>query len=121
MVAMVGSLALITVACGSDDSSSSTDTTAAAVETTAAARRDHRGGDADTTVPATDAAPSFEGDLVGTFAIDAGTCDGTAVSGSYFQMVQPGGTPEPGRSSPTPTRRAPTRTTRCWPPAPTAA
>ena len=87
-VALLGSLALLTVACSDDESTS--DTTTAAVETTAAAAETTAAA-ADTTVPATDAAPSFEGDLVGTFSIDAGTCDGTAVSGSYFQMVQPGG------------------------------
>lgn len=95
--ATIVALSLIAVSCGDDDSGSADtaaaettvvapETTAGAVETTAAA---------DTTVADTMAA-AFEGDLVGTFGIDAGACDGTAVSGSYFQMVQPGGNPTDG-------------------------
>jgi hypothetical protein len=34
--------------------------------------------------------------LTGVLAIDAGTCEGTAPSGSWFRMVQPGGTPDAG-------------------------
>lgn len=34
--------------------------------------------------------------LVGLFRIDAGACDGAEVSGSYFRMVQSGGTLEDG-------------------------
>lgn len=86
LVALASTVTLLTVACGSDDSSASTsapaaETTAAPTETTAA----------ETTVPETTAAPSFEGDLVGTFSVESGACDGTTVSGSYFKMVQPTG------------------------------
>jgi hypothetical protein len=34
--------------------------------------------------------------LVGTFRLDAGHCDAKGVTGSYFRMIQPGGTVEKG-------------------------
>lgn len=71
LVAVLLVLALVGAACGSDGDDSSSDTTA---------------GDATET---TEAAAS--GELVGTFGIDPGT-DGTEVTGSYFRMVQSGGT-----------------------------
>ena len=39
---------------------------------------------------------SFEGELVGTFSIDSAVRSADVWSGSYFQMVQPGGTVEAG-------------------------
>lgn len=64
-------VALFAAACSSDGDDSSSSTTA--------------GGSSDTT------AAAASGDLVGTFGIDAGT-DGAEVTGSYFRMVQSGGT-----------------------------
>lgn len=95
LLAGVGALALFAAACSDDDKSTATTPTEAAVTTTA--------GDTSTsaatteTVPATEPAPSFEGVLVGLFSIDPAVCtDGPVTAGSYFQMVQPGGTPESG-------------------------
>lgn len=82
--AFAGGLALIAglTACGSDGSSSS-DVTVAVDETST-------GTDASSETPG-------EGPLVGTFAIDAAVCsDATAVTGSYFRMVQGGGTAADG-------------------------
>lgn len=70
LMALLLVVALVAASCGSDGDDSSSDTTADdTTETTAAA----------------------SGDLVGTFGIDAGT-DGAEVTGSYFRMVQSGGT-----------------------------
>ncbi|MGH2685145.1 MAG: hypothetical protein ACRDJP_06750 [Actinomycetota bacterium] len=44
------------------------------------------GGDGDA------AAPAGEGNLVGLFRVEPGKCDTEAATGSYFRMVQPGGT-----------------------------
>lgn len=63
-------VAVVAAACGSDGDDASSTTAA--------------GGGTDTTAAAS-------GDLVGTFGIDAGA-DGTDVTGSYFRMVQSGGT-----------------------------
>ena len=73
LLALLVIIALVAASCGSDSDSddSSSDTTAGdTTETTAAAA---------------------SGDLVGTFGIDPGT-DGDEVTGSYFRMVQSGGT-----------------------------
>lgn len=73
LLALLVIIALVAASCGSDSESddSSSDTTAGdTTETTAAAA---------------------SGDLVGTFGIDPGT-DGDEVTGSYFRMVQSGGT-----------------------------
>ena len=72
LVAALAAVALMAAACG-DDSSSTADEPAAADDVSA-----------------------FEGELVGTFTIDAATCSTDGVSGSYFRMVQPGGTLEAG-------------------------
>jgi len=74
LLALLVIIALVAASCGSDSDSddSSSDTTAGdTTETTAAAA---------------------SGDLVGTFGIDPGASDGTEVTGSYFRMVQSGGT-----------------------------
>ena len=64
---------------------------------------DDGGGDdaaddtATTDTGADDSASGFEGDLVGTFEITAGECaDAGVTAGSFFRMVQPGGTVEDG-------------------------
>ncbi len=77
---------LLLGACGGDDDASAPETTAAS-ETTAAP---------DTTAPAaeesTTVAPA-EGPLVGTFVVEAADCaNGAPATGSYFRMVQGGGT-----------------------------
>ncbi|MBL8779211.1 MAG: hypothetical protein JNK12_25025 [Acidimicrobiales bacterium] len=70
LMALLLVFALVAASCSSDGDDSSSDTTAGdTTETTAAA----------------------SGDLVGTFGIDPGT-DGAEVTGSYFRMVQSGGT-----------------------------
>lgn len=83
--ALAGSIALIAglSACGSDSSDSSSDASVAVDDSSAA-----------TDAPSTDAPGEVtEGPLVGTFAIDAAVCsDAAAVTGSYFRMVQGGGT-----------------------------
>ena len=50
-----------------------------------------------TEAPTTEPAATFDGDLVGTFSIDDAVCtDAANVTGSYFRMLQPGGTLEAG-------------------------
>ncbi len=71
--ALIASTALLAAACSSDGN-----------------------GDGAEPEPETDGeeeATGFEGDLVGTFGITTGECaDGGVTAGSYFKMVQPGGT-----------------------------
>ncbi|MDO8390619.1 MAG: hypothetical protein Q7V57_09040 [Actinomycetota bacterium] len=89
LIGLAAVLALFGAACGDDDKDSSGTT---AVETTVP-------GDETTvpeTTPETTPANPYEGELVGTFAVDAGDCTGAAPAGSYFQMVMPGGTAEAG-------------------------
>ncbi len=51
----------------------------------------------ETTTTEADAAAGFEGELVGTFEITAADCaDGAPTAGSYFRMVQSGGTAADG-------------------------
>ncbi len=72
LVALLAALVLVAAACGNDDDSSGDDTS----EST-----DQGAG----------------GDLVGTFEITAGECaDAGVTAGSYFRMVQSGGTQEDG-------------------------
>ena len=76
-------LALVAAACGDDDSDGAATDSSDQVD-------DNGSGSPDE--PA-----AIEGDLVGVFEIDAGDCaDGTVTSGSYFRMVNPGGTLEDG-------------------------
>ncbi len=81
--ALAGSIALIAglSACGGDDTTS--DTSVAAGDTSTA-----------TDAPSSETPEAVtEGQLVGTFAIDAAVCsDPASVTGSYFRMVQGGGT-----------------------------
>jgi len=97
LVATFGAFALITAACGSDDDTADTTPPATAAPTTVAAA-DTTMAATDTTVPVpvTEPMAMYEGDLVGLFSVNTGTCADGAVVGSYFQMVQPGGTPEAG-------------------------
>lgn len=73
LVALVGVAVLLLASCSSDSDDSSSSTTASA-------------GDSTTTTAAA------TGDLVGTFQVDPGAFAGGAASGSYFRMVQSGGT-----------------------------
>jgi len=88
LIGLTAALALFGAACSDDDK----DTTSTSAETTVPS--------GETTVPettpVTDPANPYEGELVGTFALDAGDCTGAAPAGSFFQMVQPGGTAEAG-------------------------
>lgn len=85
LAAVLVSVAFVGAACSDDDKDSTA--TTAAVETTSPAT---------TAAPETTAAANpYEGDLVGVFALTAGDCT-SGVTGSYFQMIQPGGTPEAG-------------------------
>ena len=78
-LAVLAALTLLAVGCGDDsdsDDDSASDTSATDTST---------------------AATGFEGDLVGTFEITAGECaDAGVTAGSFFRMVQPGGTVEDG-------------------------
>lgn len=100
--AMLAAGAILMTACGSDATSdgSSIATTATAPVTTTTATPVTTATAAPETTPAvettaaseTTAAPTqFEGELVGVFEITAGTCNGATVSGSYFRMIQAGG------------------------------
>ncbi|MDP2293664.1 MAG: hypothetical protein Q8M22_20990 [Actinomycetota bacterium] len=94
-VAAFGAFALIATACGDDDDAGDTTTSVAAAETTTAGV-DTTAAATETTVAVTEPAAVYDGELVGLFSIDAGACADGAITGSYFQMVQPGGTPEAG-------------------------
>jgi hypothetical protein len=89
LVATIGALALIGGACSDEDESTSTvaPTTAPAAETTLAP---------DTVAPETTTPNFYVGELSGVLEIDAGACADGVVTGSYFQMVMPGGTAEAG-------------------------
>ena len=106
LFASIAVVALLGAACGSDDDTSDSAATTAATETTEAPEATDatptettEAMAEDTTPPpeTTEAAPSLEGDLVGVFSIDDAVCDDPAnVTGSYFQMLQPGGTIDAG-------------------------
>lgn len=109
VLASVAVIALLASACGSDDDSDTDATTAGTgaadvtepvtTEAETAEPETTEAESADTTMApeTTEAAASFEGDLVGTFSIDDAVCDGAAdASGSYFRMLQPGGTLDAG-------------------------
>ncbi len=100
LLASLAAVTLVLAACGSDDDSSSATTASeATTEETAstAVTETTEAMTEETTPPATEApttepAAMFEGDLVGTFSIDDAVCDSAEVTGSYFRMLQPGGT-----------------------------
>lgn len=104
LFAVAAAVAIFGTACGSDGDSAGTTaapeitsapqttaapTTSAAAETTAAPGTTAA---PDTTSAPETTAPQFEGELLGVFGITAGACDGAVASGSYFRMVQAGGT-----------------------------
>lgn len=100
LFAVGAAAAVLGTACGSDGGSAGTTavaTTAAAAQTTAApttaAPPETTAAPLTTDAPET-TAPQFEGDLAGVFKLAAGACAGAVVSGSYFRMVQTGGTAE---------------------------
>jgi len=79
-LAVLAALTLLAAGCGDDDGGGE-----AADDT------------ASTDTAADDGASGFEGDLVGTFEITVGECaDAGVTAGSWFRMVQPGGTVEDG-------------------------
>ncbi len=93
----LATFSLLAAACGDDETTTTsppatepagTDATDAPLVTDAPAD--------ETMPPATDPAPMYEGDLVGLFSLTAGQCADGAVTGSWFQMVSPGGTAEAG-------------------------
>jgi len=105
LFASIAVVALLAAACGSDDDTSDSSTTATteatdSTEATESTEAETTEPVAETTTPApetTEAAPMFEGELVGTFSIDDAVCDDPAnVTGSYFRMLQPGGTLDAG-------------------------
>ncbi len=106
LFASVAVVALLAAACGSDDDNSDTESThrrhcrteVTEPETTEPMAEDTTPPETTEAAPeTTEAAPSFEGDLVGTFSIDDAVCDDAAnVTGSYFRMLQPGGTLDAG-------------------------
>jgi len=98
LFAFIAVVALLAASCG-DDSSDTESTTAdtAAPEVTEPETSEPPVEDTTPAPETTEAAPTYEGDLVGTFSIDDAVCDGPAeVTGSYFQMLQPGGTLDAG-------------------------
>ena len=108
LLASLAAVTLVLAACGSDDDSSSDSTaTEAATETTAAteetatteATESTEAMTEETAPPDTEPAATFEGDLIGTFAIDDAVCDAAEVSGSYFRMLQPDGNYIPNADS----------------------
>ena len=106
-VGLFTACSLVAAGCGDDESSDSTAAAPAATEATGAteAVTETTAVPTDavatteaapaTTGPAATEAPTtvagFDGDLVGTFALAAGDCASGAATGSWFQMVQPGG------------------------------
>jgi len=115
LLASLAAVTLVLAACGSDDDSSgdsaateTTEATEAAEATESATTEETAGTEAtesteamteETAPPDTEPAATFEGDLIGTFAIDDAVCDAAEVSGSYFRMLQPDGNYIPNADS----------------------
>jgi hypothetical protein len=80
LLALLAAVALVAAACGDDSADGEAST-----------------GDTGSEASTDGASGGLEGDLMGTFEVDAGMCDdaGTA-SGSYFRMVEVGGTVDAG-------------------------
>ncbi|MBI4883855.1 MAG: hypothetical protein HY826_07360 [Actinobacteria bacterium] len=91
LLTIVAAIAIVASSCGSDGDSAET-TAAPATEAPATAPAETT--PAETSPPVTEAPATFEGELVGVFEITEGACDGATVSGSYFRMIQTGGTAE---------------------------
>jgi hypothetical protein len=101
LFAALAAATLVLAACGSDDDASS-DTEAATEETAATETTEAMPEETEppaTEAPTTEPAAGFEGELVGTFAIDDAVCDAADVSGSYFRMLQPDGNYIPNADS----------------------
>ena len=98
LLGALGALSLLAASCGDDEKT--TDTTAAPETTMAAettmAPETTMGAETSMAPETTEMMVMYEGELVGTFTIDAGDCSSGAVTGSWFQMVQPGGTADAG-------------------------
>lgn len=100
LVGAIGVFSLFAAACGDDDSTA--DTTVATTEATTEATTatdDTAAPESsvvDTAAAETTAPNYYTGELIGVFEVDTGACADGVVTGSYFQMVQPGGTPEAG-------------------------
>lgn len=95
----IGAFALLAASCSDSDKDTSTTKVTAAGESTTASPADTAVTDTaatDTTVADTAAPNLFEGELTGLFAVAPGVCTDGVVSGSYFRMVQTGGTAEAG-------------------------
>lgn len=91
-IAVVAALTVVAAACGDDDEAADDDVGQVDDTTEDTAEDDSDDASED---DGEDAA-GFEGTLAGLFSINDGQCEGTAISGSYFRMVQPGGTLEDG-------------------------
>lgn len=98
LLGALGALSLLAASCGDDEKT--TDTTAAPETTMAAettmAPETTMGAETTMAPETTEMAVMYEGELIGTFTLDAGDCTDGTVTGSWFQMVQPGGTADAG-------------------------
>ena len=99
LIASLAVVAFVAASCGSDDDASSdtaateaTEATATTEATETTVAMSEETAPPATEAPTTEPAAMFEGDLVGTFSIDDAVCDTAEVTGSYFRMLQPGGT-----------------------------
>jgi hypothetical protein len=92
LIATLAVVAFVAASCGSDSTSSDTASTSAPTATSATTAKPAATTPAATVAPATEPAATFDGELVGTFSIDDAVCDSADVTGSYFRMLQPGGT-----------------------------
>jgi hypothetical protein len=93
LLASLAVVAFAAVSCGSDDSSGDTATSDATQVTETTVTSNDTAAPPATETATTDPASSLEGDLVGTFSVDDAVCtDAANVTGSYFRMLQPGGT-----------------------------
>ncbi|HAP75496.1 MAG TPA: hypothetical protein DCR14_05375 [Acidimicrobiaceae bacterium] len=99
-IGAIAALSLVGAACGDDETTS---TTAPVTQpdvtdpsSTEPSVTEPMATDPASTTPLTEPMNLFEGELVGLFAIAAGQCVDGTVTGSWFQMVQPGGTADAG-------------------------
>ena len=105
LVAALTVVMLLAAGCGDDDTASAdettqsddTTTTETASETTEAEATETTGAESTETTEAEATVPSFDGELLGLFAADPAECSVAGEeSGSFFRMVQAGGTLEEG-------------------------
>lgn len=94
MLAIIAALTVIAAACGG--SSDSSDAVADDQPQQPSSSTLNSADDDTAAEPEPDVEPevelAFEGELVGLFAMDPASCATDDISGSYFRMVQPGGT-----------------------------